>query len=72
MDAHSGVVLMWPVLTQRLSSPFPIFFGIRFDPEAGGFVRGLWNAHNFLAAGWEIVVVGGTWGLISMRSRRLK
>lgn len=69
-DERSGVALGWPLVTKHLSFPFPIFFGIRFDPSAGSFIQGLLQQHNFLALGWELVVVGGIWAL--MRATRVR
>lgn len=69
-DERSGVALAWPLVTRHYSFPFPLFFGIRYDPLAGGFIQGLLQPHNFLALGWEIVVVAGVWVL--MRATRVK
>lgn len=70
VDERSGVALAWPLVTDRLSFPVSVFLGIRFDPAAGGFVRGLLFRSNLVALGWELVVVAGI--LVLMRASRVR
>lgn len=69
-DSRHGVALLWPTSEQRYVFPFALFFGIRLEPEHGGFVTGLMHWRNVGAVLWELVVVAGIWAAVRrFRSR---
>lgn len=54
----NGVPLFWPISSQYVVLPFPVFLDIQRDPRASNFFVSLLQKHNVIAMLWEFVVMG--------------
>ena len=66
-DPYRGVELGWPLIDERVSSPYRLFVGVRFDPRSdsfvGGLLRGDYLSHNLYVVATEVVLVAAIWGI---------
>lgn len=54
----SGVPLLWPFSGRTFVLPFAVFMDVRREPAAGSFLASVLLRDNFIAALWELVVMG--------------